>query len=71
MLWIYGENIFGDKDDVACLISSPIYVDSRREARKKDTQSGRLALSLHCPKKFIATIGGSKNAYSNSSVSFL
>ena len=67
MIWLYGENSYGDKDDILCLISSPIYVDSRKEARKKETQTSQPISQLQCPKKFSSPIGGAKGSVANSS----
>lgn len=69
LIWIYGENHYKDRDDLFCLISSPIYVDSRKEARK-DPQSST-AQVVHSPNKFVASIKGIKGSVSNSSDGFI
>jgi hypothetical protein len=62
--------MYKERDDYYCLISSPIYVDSRKEARKKEIQSTSNA-TLHSPKKFTATIGGVKASIPNSTEGFI
>lgn len=68
-MWVYAENSFGDRDDVFCFISSPIYVDSRKEARKKVSNGS--ATGLVSPKKFLLPVGGVKGSVQNTSDAFL
>ena len=67
---MYAENSFGDKDDILCYISSPIYVDSRKEARKK-LNNGDNAQNSISIKKFFTAVGGIKGIIQNNSDSFI